>query len=195
MIIPNRFSGYSRDGRRLYNSGGGGGGPSSTTVNNSNIPEYAQPYVESMLGAGMQQMFQTQQNADGTQQVTGFNPFTPYSGNPQDYVAGTSPMMDQSYSAAANMGLPNQGYDASNLAWNASNAAMNQNFTPSNYGNTFQSPNNYTPDQFNMQWAGAPGLNNYQMQGPNDVNGQQANAAQLDPAATYGGATLGNAAT
>ena len=31
--------------------GGGGGRPTSTTTYSSNIPEYAQPYVEQMLGA------------------------------------------------------------------------------------------------------------------------------------------------
>ena len=62
MLIPNKFNGYSADGRRLYNfGGGGGGGPTQTTstVQNTNIPSYAQPYVESMLGATINQLFNT----------------------------------------------------------------------------------------------------------------------------------------
>jgi hypothetical protein len=64
MLIPNKFNGYSRDGIRLYHfnlGGGGGGAPTQTTstVQNTNIPAYAQPYVESMLGATQSQLFNT----------------------------------------------------------------------------------------------------------------------------------------
>jgi len=43
--------------------GGGGGGPTQTTstVQNTNIPQYAQPYVESMLGATQKQLFNTKE--------------------------------------------------------------------------------------------------------------------------------------
>ena len=37
--------------------GGGGGQPTSSTTNTSNIPEYAKPYVENMLGATQKQLF------------------------------------------------------------------------------------------------------------------------------------------
>lgn len=64
------------------NLGGGGGSPApsatQSTVTNTNIPEYAQPYVETMLGATQQQLFNTSKNADGTTQVTGIKPYTPY---------------------------------------------------------------------------------------------------------------------
>lgn len=64
MLIPSKFNGYQKDGTRLLHismGGGGGGGPTQTTstVTNSNIPEYAQPYVESMLGATQKQLFNT----------------------------------------------------------------------------------------------------------------------------------------
>ena len=42
---------------RTYGGGGGDPGPTSTTVQNSNLPEYVQPYVESMLGAAQQQVY------------------------------------------------------------------------------------------------------------------------------------------
>jgi len=42
----------------LYAGGGSGGGaPQQSTVTNTNIPEYAQPYVEQMLGTAQQQIF------------------------------------------------------------------------------------------------------------------------------------------
>ena len=58
--------------------GGGGGGGSSTpapaqsttsNVYQTNIPEYAQPYVQNMLNATQAQLFQT----DSSGNITGFN--------------------------------------------------------------------------------------------------------------------------
>lgn len=61
--LPSQYNGADYQGRRVYNffggGGGGGGGPTSSTVTQTNIPEYARPYVESMLGATMKEMFQT----------------------------------------------------------------------------------------------------------------------------------------
>jgi hypothetical protein len=98
--------GYKRklfaDGGVLRDSGGGGGGgspaPTQTTVQNTNIPEYAQPYVENMLNAAQAQIYKPD--------MTGFNPYTPYSTNPTDYVAGFSPLQQQAQSAAANLQVP-----------------------------------------------------------------------------------------
>ena len=90
-------------GGMIYGGGGGGGapsGPTNTTVTNTNIPDYAQPYVSNMLNAAQAQIY--------TPDMTGFNPYTPYSTNPQDYVAGFSPMQQQAQSTAANMQVPGQ---------------------------------------------------------------------------------------
>ena len=60
MIVPSKFNGYNKDGtRNLFLGGGGGGGPTQTTstVQNTNIPAYAQGYVENMLGATQRQLF------------------------------------------------------------------------------------------------------------------------------------------
>ena len=89
-------------GGMIYGGGGGGGsapsGPTNTTVTNTNIPDYAQPYVSNMLNAAQAQIY--------TPDMTGFNPYTPYSTNPQDYVAGFSPMQQQAQSTVANMQTP-----------------------------------------------------------------------------------------
>ena len=89
-------------GGRIYGGGGGGGssapGPTKTTVTNTNIPDYAQPYVSNMLNAAQAQIY--------TPDMTGFNAYTPYSQNPQDYVAGFSPLQQQAQSSAANLQLP-----------------------------------------------------------------------------------------
>ena len=47
-------------GGRIYGGGGGGGGssqPTQSTTYNTNIPEYAKPYVTTMLGATQKQLF------------------------------------------------------------------------------------------------------------------------------------------
>lgn len=101
MIIANKFNGYSRDGRRLYYLGGGGGGQTTSTVQNTNVPEYARPYVETMLGATQEQLFQGSRSPDvraadtydpdtgalipgavtpGTFNITGFKPYQAYGG-------------------------------------------------------------------------------------------------------------------
>jgi hypothetical protein len=103
MIIASKFNGYSADGRRLYHLGGGGGGQTTSTVQNTNVPEYARPYVENMLGATQSQLFNTEKvggtaavaptyDADGNQltagsdavagydKITGFKPYQAYGG-------------------------------------------------------------------------------------------------------------------
>jgi hypothetical protein len=100
---------------KLYKKGGGGG-PTETSVQQSNIPEYAQPYVETMLGAAQQQLFQGNTDAEGNFNVTGFNEYKPYSTNMQDYVAGFSPMQQQAFQGAANLQTPGQFGAATGLA-------------------------------------------------------------------------------
>tara|TARA_R110000868_G_scaffold113068_5_gene303831 strand:- start:275 stop:4054 length:3780 start_codon:yes stop_codon:yes gene_type:complete len=95
MIVPNKFNGYNRDGTRNLFFGGGGGGPTQTTstVQNTNVPEYAQPYVESMLGATQNQLFNTSQVQTGTDdqgkaimgtQIDSFKPYQAYGGTYDD---------------------------------------------------------------------------------------------------------------
>jgi hypothetical protein len=135
MLIKSRFSGWLPDGTRtpFMGGGGGGGAPSSTTSTGTtyqtNIPEYAQPYVETMLGATQKQLFemgggtpetttQIGTDADGNpimqttpatgQQITGFKPYKPYSTNLDDYVAGFSPLQQQAMQATGQLSMPNE---------------------------------------------------------------------------------------
>jgi hypothetical protein len=51
MIIPSQYNGYSPDGRRVYNfDGGDSPPPQPTQTSQITIPEYAQPYMERLLG-------------------------------------------------------------------------------------------------------------------------------------------------
>jgi hypothetical protein len=131
--------------------------PTTSTSYSTNVPEYAQPYVENMLNAAQAQIYNPS--------MTGFNAYVPYSNNPADYVAGVSPMQQQAYSAAANMQVPGQ-YGA---ATNATIDTMNQ------LGNM-----QYNPLASNYMSTQAPTLQNFGMTGPADVSGAQGTSAQLN---------------
>ena len=119
------------DGGVLRDSGGGGGGgPSSTTSYNTNIPEYAKPYVENMMNAAQAQVY----NKD----MTGFNEYKPYSNNPEDYVAGFSPLQQQAQSSAANMRVPGQYGVASQMAGIAGRGALGTTGQAGAYGQAGQ---------------------------------------------------------
>lgn len=99
----------------------GGGSPTSTTVTQSNVPEWLRPQVETVLGAGMQELFQTQKTGTNDQgrpiyDITGTRPFTPYSTDPRQYVAGFSPLQQQAQSNAANIQVPGQFNQATGMA-------------------------------------------------------------------------------
>jgi hypothetical protein len=90
------------DGGVLRDSGGGGGGgqPTQSTSYNTNVPEYARPYVENMLQSTQKQIY----NDD----MTSFRPYTPYSTDVNNYFAGFSPMQKYAQSETANMQTPGQ---------------------------------------------------------------------------------------
>jgi len=116
-FLKSKHSGWFADGTRTPYFGGGGGGPSQTTTQTSNIPAYAEPYVQNMLGATQAQLFNTTPNADtGTPEITGFKSYQPYSTDVNNYFAGPSPLMQQAYSAAANLRTPEQIAAGSRLA-------------------------------------------------------------------------------
>ena len=88
MLIRTKFNGYSADGIRLYNCDGGGSPPptpSSQTVTQTSIPEYAQPYVERMLGKA---------------EAFASAPYQAYGG---ERIAGFTPMQEQAQQAAGNL--------------------------------------------------------------------------------------------
>jgi hypothetical protein len=95
--------------------GGGGGAPTQSTAYQTNLPEYAKPYVTNMLESTQKQLFNTQAGPEGTTEITGFKPYTPYSSNVNDYVAGFSPMQQQAMRGTANLQVPGQYQAATNL--------------------------------------------------------------------------------
>lgn len=114
---------------------GGGGGPTQTTVTQSNIPDWLRPQVETVLGGAMKELFQTKEvpgainpetgeRAPSTYEIVGTKPFTPYSTDPRAYVAGFSPLQQQVQANAANLQVPGQFGQASNLAGAAGMGGM-----------------------------------------------------------------------
>jgi hypothetical protein len=99
--------------------GGGGGGaqPTSTTAYQTNLPEYAKPYVMNMLGAAQNQLFTTTPGTAGEPgEITGFKPYTPYSTDPTQYFAGPSSLQQSVYNESGQMQTPGQFGQASGLA-------------------------------------------------------------------------------
>jgi len=75
----------------LWGGGSGGGGPTTSTTQTSNIPEYARPYVETMLGATQQQLFNTAPGPDGTTQITSVKPYQAFGAQVDGGQAGLGP--------------------------------------------------------------------------------------------------------
>ena len=117
----------------LYLGGGGGGspGPTTSTTQTSNIPEYARPYVETMLGATQQQLFNTAPGPDGTTQITSVKPYQAFGAQvdggqaglgPGEMAAARSayaqfdPLQNTAYQGAANLQVPGQFGQATDVA-------------------------------------------------------------------------------
>ena len=167
MLIPNKFNGYSRDGRRLYHFGGGGGGTtqSTGTTYTTNIPEYAEPYVHTMLGATQKQLFKMNDQGE----ITDFRPYKPYSTDPSSYVAPFSPMQQQAFEGIKQLGPSGQLGTATSTAQDVASRAMGAS---------------YDPAQTSYMQAQAPQLQQFQM-GPADrVYGGQYNAPSMVAAQT-----------
>jgi hypothetical protein len=118
-------------------AGDGGGGspapapqPTNTTVQNTNIPDYARPYVETMLGTAQQQIF----NYDGSGNVTSMKPYVPYSNTPTDYIAGFSPLQQQAQSNIANMQTPGQYATGTDYATTSGLGALSTANSGAGYG-------------------------------------------------------------
>jgi hypothetical protein len=130
---------------------GGGGGPTSSTVTQSNIPDWLRPQVEGLLGGATKQFFDTKEvlgaidpatgeRAPSTYEIVGSKPFTPYSTNARDYVAGFSPLQEQVQYNAANLQMPGQFNEATGYANQAAQGGIDSAQRAYGYGNAgFQS--------------------------------------------------------
>jgi hypothetical protein len=113
-ILRSKHSGWTHEGRRTPYFGGGGGSPppQQSTSYNTNVPEYARPYVENMLESTQKQIY----TYDNQGQQTGFKPYQPYSKDPNDYLAGFSPIQQQAQAGVAALKTPGQFQEGAQLA-------------------------------------------------------------------------------
>jgi len=124
---------------------GGGGGPTNSTVTQSNVPDWLRPQVEQVLGGATKELFKTKEipgvdGAPSTFEIVGTKPFTPYSANVQDYVAGFSPLQQQVQQNAANLQVPGQFNQATGYANAAAQGGLDSAGRAYGYGNAgFQS--------------------------------------------------------
>ena len=119
-------------------SGGGGGNANTTTSYNTNIPEYARPYVETMLGTAQQQTYDYAPDASGNMVPTTMKGYTPFSNDPSKYFAGFSPMQQQAQQGAANMTTAPQLAGATGMAAEAGLRGLDTRYNTGQFGaNTF----------------------------------------------------------
>lgn len=164
--IPGDLRAFKKEGGkiRLYKGGGG------STTYTQNIPEYAQPYVERMLGATEKQIFQFDDKGD----ITGFQPYRSFAKDQADKVekavaggmgreeaqklysgetvAGFTPLQAQSKKRLENYQVPSSGIGGaagmSTDLYGRSLAAGE--YQAGQYGSQFRGPEAYRAGQFGV---------------------------------------------
>lgn len=173
MIIRNKFNGYSGDGRRLYPGGGGGQAPPSTqNVTQTTIPEYAQPYVERMLG-----------KAEAFTQT----PYQAYRGERQ---APFSDLQRQYLAAADVLGPTQQIGEASALASDVGARAGQMGYGAQYFGNQYRAPQAYRPGQFGVRDVRAQQIYTPQMRAAQTGFAPDLEMYQMGPAERVGVSSL-----
>lgn len=163
---------------------GGGGGNQTTTSYNTNIPEYARPYVEQMLGSAQQEIFNYEDQPvydkkgkqTGTKKVaTGLKGYQPFSNDPSSYFASESPMQQQARQQAAALTTAPQLAGATGMAAEAGLRGLDARYDAGNFnaGRFDQGAAQYYMDPY--------------MQSVVDIQQQEAQR-QADIAATQRGA-------
>jgi hypothetical protein len=173
MLIPNKHSGYAQDGVRLYFMDSGGDAapaPTDQTVTNTSIPDYAKPYVETMLGK--------------TEALSN----TPYQTYDRERTAGFTPMQQQAFQGAQGMQTSGATGFGASLAGAAGLGALSTNYQGGQFQNQFQGSTPYQGSQFSNsfdapeQYQGGQFQNQFQAPGqydPSQVAMYQAQAPSL----------------
>lgn len=165
--------------------GGGSSQPTTSTTQTSNIPEYARPYVETMLGATQKQLFDTTTTPEGKTEITGVKGYTPFSTDMNKYFAGFQPLQERAFGSAANLGPAEQIGTGSAMAGLAGARALGTGYDPMMaQADTFggqQAAQYMSPF---IQQALAPQLR--EAQRASDIMGQQ-NAAKAVGQGAFGG--------
>ena len=119
--------------------------PTSQTVTQTSIPEYAQPYVERLLGKA---------------EAFSSAPYQAYGG---ERTAGFAPMQQQAFQNAANLQPTQQLGLGTQMAGLAGLRAGNTYYNPTEFNNQFNAPSPYQAGQFGVSNVNAPNLQQFSM--------------------------------
>lgn len=134
--------------------------PTSQSVTQTSIPEYARPYVETMLGK---------------QQALGDAPFTAFPGGVDAQVAGFSDLQRQSQSGIAGLQMPGQFGQAAAGTQTAMDRALGAQYNPTAFG-----ANQTSAPSLNQYGMNAPTSQAAQFQGSNPVGFQNVGAERVN---------------
>ena len=135
------------------------------------IPEYARRYVEDLLGVGAGSIYNYQKDAQGNivkdasgmPIIAGFNPYMQYTG---ERFAQFTPLQHQAFQRAENLQVPEQMYEASQMAKLAAERAGNTAYTPYDYkaNQVSVDTSKFVPPEMRAaQMSYAPEIKQYQM--------------------------------
>lgn len=142
------------------------------------IPEYARRYVEDLLGVGAGSIYNYQRDAQGNivkdasgmPVIAGFNPYMQYTG---ERFAQFNPLQQQAFEAAGKLAVPEQMYEASQMAKLAAERAGNTAYTPYDYkaNQVSVDASKFVPPEMRAaQMDYAPSITQYQMGPAERVN-------------------------
>jgi hypothetical protein len=171
------FDAFKREGGKIKLHGGGG--PTTTKSETSNIPDYARPYVERMMGSTEKQVYTYGDKG----QITGFQPYKPFQG---ETVAGFTPMQKRAMEGIGGYQLPGQTGAATQMTGFAGLGSMGAG---ANYARQATDP--YAMQAYMspyMENALAPQMREVARQSAIEGQRQQAQAVQ---AGAFGGSRQG----
>lgn len=161
-------------------------------------PEIA-PFAQNLMGMAQGTAFTYKKDANGQVMldsqglpiISGFQQQPTYQqwaqqqgfANPER-VAQFTDLQKKAFTGAEKLGYDPYSTAAAQGLQGLAQKAGAYTYTPERFSNQYTSQQAYDPSKFSAREVNAPQLQNYQMQGPRDVQGQQATAAQLGAAPT-----------
>jgi len=138
--------------------------PTQVTEYQTGFAPQLAPYAEALLG-------QAQSYTNLANPANQYQQYVDASGKPVQRVAQFTPLQQQSYTNAQNLGYDPYSVAAAQGMYGAAQQAMNYGYNQQQYSNQYQAPPQYNPGQFSYNQVRAPNVNQYQMQGPQQVRG------------------------
>lgn len=117
----------------LFGGGGGGSQATQTSISQTTIPDYAKPYVESLLGKA--------------QTLTDINK-NPYTAYPGERTAAFTDLQNQAFTGVGQLGPAGQLSTATDLAQKAGLGALGTQYQTGQFANQFQAPQDYQAGRF-----------------------------------------------